>query len=283
MKTVICLIKLMRPTQWLKNLMIFFPPFLSGSLLTSGSYLRTGFIAFISFCCLASALYIVNDVCDVKRDRFHPIKRLRPIPSAQVSIRTALVFALILFVTAFIIVMYALPELSMFLLLYGLATIAYSVWLKSIPVIDLFCISFGFLVRLQAGGAIFRVEISEWLFLTVFFLSLFLGSGKRFAERSLLGSNSAEHRVSLGRYPEGSLDAILHVTAATVLVTYTTYSLAHPHLVYTVPLCAFGLFRYILRVKSGACGDPTESLLKDIPLLLCSILWVVLVGWSIYR
>ncbi|WP_279342381.1 decaprenyl-phosphate phosphoribosyltransferase [Geotalea sp. SG265] len=282
MKHLLYLIKLIRPTQWLKNLMLFFPPFLSGSLLTSREYWTTGLAAFFSFCCLASSLYIVNDLCDVKRDRFHPAKRFRPIPSGQVSVKLASVFALILFLTVLLTVVFVVPQLSLFLFLYGFATVIYSVWLKNFPVVDLFCISFGFLVRLESGGAVFRVVISEWLFLSVFFLSLFLGTGKRYAEQSLLGVNSVNHRASLGGYSQGLLDAILHVTAATVLVTYTMYSLTHRQLVYTVPLCAFGLFRYILRVKSGSSGDPTESLLKDIPLLLCSFIWVVLVGWSIY-
>lgn len=282
MKALLYLLKLIRPTQWLKNLMLFFPPFLSGSLLVSGDYWVTGSVAFVGFCCLSSSLYILNDVCDVKADSFHPIKRLRPIPSGSVSVKQALLFALILFLAALVIGVFFVPQLRLYLLLYGLATATYSVWLKKFPVIDLFCISFGFLVRLEAGGAIFRVVISEWLFLSVFFLSLFLGTGKRYAEQRLLGVSSVDHRVSLGGYLGGALDAILHVTAATVLVTYTMYSLAHRQLIYTVPLCTFGLFRYILRVKGGSCGDPTESLLKDLPLLLCSIFWVVLVGWSIY-
>jgi len=137
-------------------------------------------------------------------------------------------------------------------------------------------------VRLQSGGTTFNVEISEWLFLSVFFLSLFLSSGKRLSELSLLGADAADHRTSLCGYPQGTLDAVLQVTAAAVLVTYSMYTLAHPQLVYTVPLCTFGLFRYIIRVKNGNSGDPTESLFRDVPLLCVSILWVLLVGWSIY-
>jgi 4-hydroxybenzoate polyprenyltransferase len=160
--------------------------------------------------------------------------------------------------------------------------VLYSIRLKKIPVVDLFCISCGFLIRLQSGGTIFYVEISEWLFLSVFFLSLFLSSGKRLSEQSLLGIDAAEHRASLCGYSVGTLDAMLHITGATVLVTYAMYTVVHPKLVYTVPLCCFGIFRYILRIKSGNSGDPTESLLNDIPLLLVSILWALLVGWSIY-
>jgi len=109
-----------------------------------------------------------------------------------------------------------------------------------------------------------------------------LSSGKRLSELNILGIDAVEHRTSLCGYSDGTLDAMLQVTAATVLVTYTMYTLTHPQLVYTVPLCTFGLFRYLLRVKGGNSGDPTESLFKDLPLLCVSILWALLVGWSIY-
>jgi decaprenyl-phosphate phosphoribosyltransferase len=102
------------------------------------------------------------------------------------------------------------------------------------------------------------------------------------SEQYLLGADAAGHRTSLIGYSDGTLDSILQVSAATVLVTYTMYTVVHPQLVYTVPICTFGLFRYILRVKSGNSGDPTESLIRDVPLLCVSILWALLVGWSIY-
>lgn len=277
------LLKLTRPLQWLKNLMLFFPPFLSGSLLSIKSSAVSALTVFIAFCSVASALYIINDICDAERDAAHPAKRLRPIPSGDVSRRSAIILAIILAASGLLISIVLVPKILVYILLYATVTICYSLWLKNIPVVDLFCICSGFIIRLLAGGLVFNVEISEWLLLTVFFLSLFLSSGKRLAEQNMLGATSADHRASLGGYPEGVLDAILNVSAATVLVTYTMYSLAHPRLLYTVPLCTFGLFRYIVRVKNGSSGDPTESLLKDVPLLCVSIAWVLLVGSGLYR
>ena len=262
--------------------MLFFPPFLSGSLLSSSSITATGILSFTSFCFVSSALYIFNDLNDVERDVLHPVKRLRPIPSGAVSNRAAAVSAILLSSLGFFLAMLFAKPILPYLLLYVAVMIVYTLWLKKIPVIDLFCISCGFLIRLQAGGAIFNVEISEWLFLSVFFLSLFLSSGKRLSEQNLLGANAAGHRTSLCGYPGGTLNSMLLVTAATVLVTYTMYTLVHPQLIYTVPLCTFGLFRYILRVKGGYSGDPTESLFRDVPLLCVSILWALIVGWSIY-
>jgi 4-hydroxybenzoate polyprenyltransferase len=262
---------------------MFFPPFLGGSLFSSACISKNGFLSFISFCCVSSALYIFNDLNDIKRDALHPVKCLRPLASGAVSKRFATAYAIVLSSLGLVLAFLAVPNLILYLLLYGAVTIAYTIWLKNIPVVDLFCISCGFLIRLQAGGTIFNVEITEWLFLSVFFLSLCLSSGKRLSEQNLLGAGAAEHRSSLCGYSYGTLDAMLQVTTATVLVTYTMYTLVHPQLVYTVPLCCFGLFRYILRVKSGNSGDPTESLFKDLPLLGVSILWALLVGWSIYR
>lgn len=273
--------KMLRPKQWVKNLMLFFPPFLSGSLLYSAS-IPVGLIAFTSFCCVSSALYIFNDLNDIEKDVLHPVKRLRPLPSGAVSKGHATLFALSLGLAGVGIAILVIQPLLPFLLLYAIVTVLYTIRLKNFPIVDLFCISCGFIIRLQAGGAIFNVKISEWLFLSVFFLSLCLSSGKRLSEQNILGENAAGHRSSLCGYSVGTLDALLQVTAATVLVTYSMYTLVHPLLVYTVPLCAFGLFRYILLVKGGNSGDPTESLLRDIPLLCVSILWAVLVGWSIY-
>ena len=273
---------MLRPRQWIKNLIMFFPPFLSGSLFSSALLSVTGTLAFISFCCVSSALYVFNDLNDMERDVLHPVKRLRPLPSGAVPKRLASVIAISLGSLGFVIAFLAVKPLIPYLLLYGAVTIVYTKWFKNFPVVDLFCISCGFLIRLQAGGDIFNVDISEWLFLSVFFLSLFLSAGKRLSEQNLLGDDAMGHRTSLFGYSDGTLDAMLQVSAATVLVTYTMYTVVHPQLVYTVPLCTFGLFRYILRVKSGNSGDPTESLLRDVPLLCVSILWALLVGWSIY-
>jgi 4-hydroxybenzoate polyprenyltransferase len=150
--------------------------------------------------------------------------------------------------------------------------------------VDIFCISAGFLLRLQAGGAAFNVVISEWLFLSVFLLSVFLSTGKRLAEKQRLGVAACHHRKALLAYPEGFLEGVLNMTGGAVLVTYTMYVISRHSalLVYTVPLCCFGLLRYILRVKTGKGGDPTESLTKDVPLLLVGMAWVVMVGWGIY-
>ena len=272
---------LLRPTQWLKNLMLFFPPFLGGVLLHDGLALK-GVIPVVSFCLASSAAYIFNDIQDASKDALHPRKKKRPIPAGMISKTAAAFLASFLFVVAILLGTSVSQGFITLLLLYLVVTVSYSLKLKNFPIVDLFCISAGFLIRLHAGGVVFGVAISEWLFLSVFLLSLFLSTGKRLCEKNAMGEYAGDHRKSLLLYPDGFLDGVMYLTGAAVLVTYAMYAVQRPALVYTVPLCTFGLLRYILRVKSGRGGDPTESLLKDGPLFIVGLLWAILVGYSIY-
>jgi 4-hydroxybenzoate polyprenyltransferase len=276
-------IALLRPHQWLKNLMIFFPPFLGGALLQPGIAMG-GILPFFSFCMASSATYILNDIRDREHDRHHPDKKGRPLPSGTVSIAGASLLAIILACSAFIIAWTVSSAFSLCLSLYLIVSIAYSVFLKEYALVDIFCISAGFLLRLQAGGAAFDIPISEWLFLSVFLLSVFLSTGKRLSEKNRLGLAAANHRKVLVAYPDGFLQGAMYMTGSAVLVTYTMYVITRHStlLVYSVPLCCFGLLRYILRVQAGKGGDPTESLLRDIPLFIVGIVWVVMVGWGVY-
>lgn len=275
-------LRLMRPQQWLKNLMLFFPPFLSGALLKPG-LLQLGVWPALSFCLGSSATYVLNDLLDAPQDRRHPRKSLRPVASGEVSPRSAALFALLLAGAALAAASRVPGDFILFLVAYLVVSISYSLKLKHIPLVDIFCIAAGFLLRLQAGGAAFGVWISEWLFLSVFLLALFLSTGKRLCEKGGLGSGAAQHRKSLESYPPGFLDLAMAMAGAAVLVTYTMYALSRHALIYTVPLCTFGLLRYMLRVKAGGGGDPTEALIKDLPLLATGLIWGIMVASGIYR
>jgi 4-hydroxybenzoate polyprenyltransferase len=272
---------ILRPGQWLKNLMLFFPLFLSGQALIQPVTCR-GVMAFIAFCLVSSAGYIFNDLLDRERDLHHPEKRLRPLPSGAVSVVGASCFAALLFVSGLVSAGLVSKKILLLILVYGLISFLYTLTLKSLPVIDLFCIAAGFLIRLQAGGELFQISISSWLFLTVFLLAVFLSTGKRLSESQTLGDCAGEHRASLACYPSGFLAGTMYMTGSAVLMTYAMYVLHKPRLIYTVPLCLFGLLRYILRVSSGKGGDPTESLLKDWLLFVVGLAWVAMVFWSIY-
>lgn len=278
---VVWYIKLLRPTQWLKNLMLFFPTFLGGELLVPGILAR-GLVPFVAFCLASSSAYVLNDIMDRERDKSHPRKSKRPLPSGGVSLLGASVLYILLLALALFLSSSVSPVFIAILLAYLLVSVSYSIYLKHLPIIDLFCVSAGFLFRLQAGGEAFGVEITAWLFLSVFLLSIFLSTGKRLYEKNALGENAVNHRRALESYPPGFLDGTMYMTGGAVLVTYTLYVIEHHVLIYTVPLCCFGLLRYIMRVKSGLGGDPTESLVKDAPLFVVGLLWALMVGWGIY-
>lgn len=261
--------------------MLFFPPFLAGQMLLLGVVAR-GVAPFSAFCLVSSAGYILNDILDRNQDVYHPRKRLRPIPAGVISLSGAGMFSAFLLISGLLLGGFVSSRFLLLLVCYSAISTSYSLLLKTVPVVDLFIIAAGFLIRLQAGGELFQIPISPWLFLTVFLLAVFLSTGKRVSESSSLGVMAGKHRTSLAHYPVGFLDGTMYMTGGAVLVTYTMYTLNRQTLIYSVPLCLFGLLRYMLRVSSGKSGDPTESLLNDRLLFLVGILWVLMVVWSIY-
>lgn len=274
-------IRVLRPAQWLKNLMLFFPPFLGGMMLQPG-VLQRGIVPFGSLCLASSATYILNDVLDRHRDKHHPRKKSRPIASGELPVGAACALAIACLAASFYLAAGLSFAFVLILAAYLCVTTSYSLKLKELPVVDIFCISSGFLLRLQAGGESFAIPISHWLFLSVFLLSVFLATGKRLGEKQSLGEGAGGHRKSLLGYPDGFLQGTMYMTGGAVLVTYTQYVIARHTLVYTVPLCCFGLLRFILRIQNGQGGDPTESLLKDAPLFVVGLLWMVMIGWGLY-
>lgn len=272
---------LLRPAQWIKNLMLLFPPFLGGALLHAGTA-ATAACTLPLFCLASSATYVFNDIRDRESDALHPRKKNRPLGSGKVSPRNAAILAAVLFSASMVGAAFVSSRFFLLLVLYVAVSFCYSLKLKQIALLDIFSISAGFLIRLEAGGEAFGIAVSDWLFLSVFLLSVFLSTGKRIYEKNLLGSGAGEHRKSLSAFPPGFLEGTMYLTGATVLVTYTMYVIARHSLVYTVPLCCFGLLRFIMRVQAGEGGDPTESLLHDRQLLVVGLFWALSVALVIY-
>ena len=274
--------ELLRPHQWLKNLLLLFPPFLGGMLFKIDS-ISTLILPLISFSVGASCIYIVNDLMDMKQDIHHPKKCQRPLPSGKINPHYALLLALIMMFFAVVCGFLVSTSFLSYLLIYLMISVAYSLHLKKIPVVEVFCVVSGFLLRLQAGGSAYDVKISDWLFLSVFLLALFLVSGKRLGELKHSAGQSPELiRPVLARYPEGFFQVSLAMSGAAVLVTYTMYVISHNGHLLVIPLCCFGLFSYMMRVLSGKGGDPTRALLKDPALLIVGLVWVILVGFDTY-
>lgn len=273
--------KSLRPTQWLKNLMLFFPPFLGGQLFQPGVAIK-GIIPFGAFCLVSSAGYLLNDIQDRDRDACHPRKCQRPIAAGTVCLSGAIMLAVSLLAGGLLLGVRISPLFFVLLLSYAALSVSYSLFFKTLPLFDIFCIATGFILRLQAGSEAFHVVITSWLFLCVFLLAVFLSTGKRLSESRVLGNNAANCRKSLASYPPGFLEGTMYMTGGAVLVTYAMYTVSKHSLLYSVPLCLFGLLRFIFRVQSGLGGDPTESLIKDRPLFVVGLLWALIVAWGIY-
>ncbi len=266
----------MRPHQWLKNLLLIFPPFFGGRLLDT-AVLGALVPSFLSFSFVASCGYIMNDIMDRKFDSHHTTKKYRPIASGEVSVLIASIIAAVLFLTGMVLAGSVSTRFEGYLIIYLFLSLLYTAYFKNIVIADIFIISFGFLTRVLAGGEAFHVIISGWLFLTVFIVSVMLAAGKRVGEQVALGGGASAQRSILDRYPPAYLEGVLWFSASAALVTYSLYALEHHDIFfYTVPLVAFGLLRYIYVVKQGN-GDPTEVLLKDSHITGVGLLWLIMV------
>jgi len=275
-------IKELRIKHWVKNLFLFAAPFFGG-VLFKDSTLYLALPAFVSFSLCASAVYIINDIVDIKTDLLHPKKSRRPIASGAISPKNAVLIALMLTVISLFISFRISPTFFGFIVLYFLIQTAYSIYLKHIAVADIFCIASGFVIRILAGGAAFNVEVSRWLFLTMFMIALMLAAGKRIGEAVLLNENAQAHRKSLDKNFIKTLNEIFLISAAGSLIAYALYTIEQsPKLIYTVPVVTFGLFRYLLISKKGG-GDPTDALTGDKWLALTVLLWLFMTGFLRYN
>lgn len=274
------LVNLLRLKQWIKNIFVLAPLIFSLNLWNTSLLLRS-LIALGSFCLASSFVYILNDIIDREKDRQHPDKRKRPLASGQVSVGVALSIG----GTALLISILGAAMLDVFALAIVLGyvglNIAYSLWIKKVVIADVVSISLGFLLRIAAGGISIDVEISLWLILTTFFLSLFLGFGKRRCELTDIDGGE-EHRPVLAQYGKQFLDYLLVSTVTLTLITYSLYvadqrtiaKLGTSRLIYTIPIVVFALFRYLyLVIQKKQGGDPGELILKDRAIAVSILLW----------
>ncbi len=285
-------IKLCRISDWIKNIFLFVPIVFSKNLLDVES-LFTVFIAFLSFSFLSSAIYVINDIIDIEADRNHPIKKNRPLPSGKISRNLAIMLAIILIVISVLFGFKLSYYFHLSLIIYFLLNLIYSLSLKHIVIIDIFCIAAGFMIRVAAGAYAIDVEISSWLILTTMFLSLFLAVMKRRAELTLNNINSiSSTRKVLENYSINFTDQMATVTAAGVIICYALYSVSSrtisvfntENLIYTTPFVVFGIFRYMFLVIHNQKGERTaEAFLTDKVLLINVMLYIFVTILIIYN
>ena len=274
------LFKTMRPRQWTKNVFVFAALVFDKQLLNAESFLRT-LAGFALFCLISSSVYIFNDISDVEADRQHPEKKNRPIPSGKLPISVAWVAGIVLVITTFAISYFLAPGFEAVVIIYFLLNMAYTKWLKHVPILDVLVIAAGFVLRVHAGVTLISVErFSPWLYVVMTLLSLFLGFGKRRAEIALLAQGAGSHRKVLEGYTLPLLDQYIMIVSGTTIVSYSLYTFSAPNvpenhsMMLTIPFVVYAIFRYLYLVQvKHAGGAPEEILLSDRPFQIAMILW----------
>lgn len=273
-------IKLMRPRQWVKNGFVLAPLLFSGTFLQAGA-VQQALLAAILFCVASSATYIFNDMHDIERDRCHPKKsKTRPLAAGVVSVPAAIALLSCLYaVLGF--GWFLIPKVVMVIGAYLLLNLAYTFALKHQPVVDIFTIAIGFVLRVYAGAMALDVPVSSWMFITTLCLALYLAAVKR---RQEISQSGTEGRKVLEKYSVSLVDRYAEMSATGALLFYSMFVMsAKPELVITVPLVLFGLFRYWFVVEALDGGEsPTDALLADRQLLLSVVLWVAVCGWALW-
>ena len=284
------LLRAMRPKQWVKNVFVL-PALVFARRLTDIDALWQMAAVFAAFSLLASAVYLINDVADIERDRQHPTKRNRPIAAGKVSPRAALALAVLLAAAGLGAGWWLSVPTGVVLTAYAVNSGLYSVWLKHVVLLDVFLVAFGFLLRVLAGAAAIGVGVSPWLLICTFFVALFLAFCKRRAELADLGGDAAAHRTALSGYVDVYVDHVLAALAGMTVMSYALYTidasvlsrLGTDALVLTLPPFTFGVFRYLLLVHAhGLGGSPTEVVLSDRGMQATGLLWAIIAIATIY-
>lgn len=274
-------LKLMRPKQWIKNSFVLAPVVFSSLFLHFGSVVSE-IMAFIYFCIASSATYVLNDLKDVESDRQHPKKSKRPIASGAISEGKARQIMYILYGLALSSFLYN-AYLGLIIVAYLGLNIAYSNYLKHQPVLDIFTIAIGFVLRVYAGAVVLNVPVSEWMLITVLSISLFLASVKR--RQELISSSDNKSRSVLQFYSTELIEKYTIMSSTASLIFYTLYiTSANPKLIFTVPFVYFGIFRYWFIVYYYTSGEsPTDVMFKDRPLQIAIVAWAMVCLWQLAK
>jgi 4-hydroxybenzoate polyprenyltransferase len=278
-------ISLLRPIQWVKNIVVF------GALLfsrefTDLSHVLHTLLAFAVFCVLSSAIYVFNDIADRELDRLHPVKCKRPLAAEQIGVSQATVLGLVLAAVGIGVALLLPLKFLFFALGFLVLNLGYSWALKKIVIIDVMAIAGSFVIRAAAGAAAIAVPYSSWLIACTFLLALFVGFGKRRHELVTLKSDAVGHRATLSQYSPYFLDQLIGVVTASTVVAYIFYTLSPEvktklgveRLELTIPFVLYGIFRYLYLIHQEELGgSPTRLLVSDGPLLLNIGLWFLAV------
>ena len=266
---------LTRPFQWVKNLIIFIPLIFAKKLFELDAFVLSS-IAFISFILASSIIYIFNDICDLEKDKKHPIKKNRPLANNSLKKKDAYLLIILLGLLLLVLLKSNISILGI-IIIFFILNIFYSLYFKNVVIIDLIIVSCSYVIRVLAGSIIINVALSAWLLICVFSTSLFLISFKRLAEIKISGFKS---RPILRTYNNEILLKIIDVSAICSIIFYSLYTvLVNPNLIYTVPLIFVGFFRYYYLYYTAKIFEesPVKIIFSDKPILVLLILWLIIV------
>jgi 4-hydroxybenzoate polyprenyltransferase len=274
------LIRNMRPRQWAKNVLIFAGLIFDRQLTMPISFQHTIF-GFVLFCLLTSGIYLINDLIDLKADRQHPTKKLRPIAAGEISPTAAFVASIAFVGIALGLGLQLSPAFAAICLIYALLNISYSLWLKHFPIFDVLFLASFYVLRVGAGVVLISVErFSPWLYVFTTFFALFLGIGKRRAEILAMGKAGVNTRKVLEGYTAPFLDQLLLIVLSLAILTYSLYTFSAPNLpenhamMLTIPFVIYGFFRYLYLVQVLNIGEaPEEILFTDRLIQADLVLW----------
>ena len=283
------IINLLRPTHYVKNIFIFLPLFFSGQI-TLMEKSVSAIIAFVAFSLSASAIYIFNDLRDIKNDKMHPVKKLRPLALGLVSKKLAFFLMIILLCISLSLMITVSIKSLIILIIYILLNLAYSLGLKRIPIIDITIISIGFVLRLFVGSFAYNVDLNTWILIMTFLLALFIALGKRRDDVLILKKTKKKMRKSIDGYNLKLIDSSMLVLAATTVVTYIQFSISsesiikfNENLYLTTIFIIFGIMRYLQLVfVHNTSGDPVEIILNDNITKINLLIWLSSFIWIIY-
>jgi len=270
-------IRLLRPKHWIKNLFVLAPLIFSGLFMRRTTTLLALF-GMLLFCVAASLVYVINDLADLKIDALHPIKRLtRPLASGAVSVTAARIVLVVLATIVLLGSFVSIPLVAV-LITYILLNVLYSTWLKRIPVVDIFCVAAGFVLRVFAGAVVIHVPLSSWMLITTLSIALYLAAIKRRDELEVQGDGA---RAVLGEYSVPLLDRFALMSSVCAMVFYSLFVVTtRPVLAFSIPLVLFGIFRYWFLVdRQGRGESPTDALWSDRPLAVTVVLWGLLCAY----
>jgi len=276
-------IRLIRPNNWYKNIVIFVCLVFSDNIFKYNLWLDLIF-AFIILCLLSGSSYIINDILDVNKDKNHPIKKKRPIASGKIKINHAIIYSILLIFLSLVGAYFINISFLIISIVFLSVIFLYSTILKKIIIIDTIVISIGFVIRAIAGCLVISVLISPWLIICAFLVSLFLALGKRRHELILLGKDAKNHRKILSNYSSQMLDQLITITTATLVMSYSLYTFMADslYMMITIPIVIYGLYRYLFLIHIKNFGGEPEMLFKDKGMLLSMIFWTILVFFILY-